>query len=315
VESVGAINNLPLTGGSNQPVAVEGQPAMALSEQPEVSVRMIMPGYLKTMRIPVLAGRDVSESDTADSAQSVVISETMAKKFWPKGDAVGHHLKLSFYPEKERTVVGVVGDVKQLALDSSAGSATLYWPVAQGAVMSGPLTLVVRTAVPPRTVATAVAHAVEEVNKDTPVDNVLTLEEFVGDTLTQRSFNMQLLGIFGLLALVLCAVGIYSVLAYSVRRGMKEIGLRMAFGATKRDVLQVVIGRAMRPTGIGIAAGIVAALVLGRVVQSMVYGVSSRDIATLVVAVLMMVAVSLAASLIPAVRATRVSPLAVLREE
>jgi hypothetical protein len=139
------------------------------------------------MRIPVLEGRDLSESDTMESAPVVVISESMAKQFWPKGGAVGHHLKLTFYPEKERTIVGVVGDVKQLGLDSSAGISTLYWPGAQvegapgGSFMARSLTLVVRTTVPPRTVATAVTDAVHELNKDTPVDNVLTLEEFVGD--------------------------------------------------------------------------------------------------------------------------------------
>jgi ABC-type antimicrobial peptide transport system permease subunit len=143
----------------------------------------------------------------------------------------------------------------------------------------------------------------------------MTLEQFVGDTLTQRSFNMQLLGIFGLLALVVCTVGIYSVLACSVRRGMREIGLRIAFGATKRDVLQVVMARGMKPTAIGIAAGFVTALALGRVVKSMVYGISSRDLPTLVSAIILMFAISIAASLIPALRATQVSPLEVLRDE
>jgi len=321
VVSAGAVDNLPLTGGSNQPVAVEGQPAMALSEQPEVSVRVTTPGYFKTMRIPVLEGRDLSESDTAMSAPVVVISESMAKQFWPQGGAVGHHLKLSFYPEKERTIVGVVGDVKQSRLDSKVGIATLYWPLAQqGASMgekfiSRPLSLAVRTTVPPRTLANAVTDAVHEANRDTPVDNVMTLEEFVGETLTQQSFNMQLLGIFGLLALVLCTVGIYSVLAYSVRRGMKEIGLRIAFGATKRDVLRVVVAQGMKPTAIGIGAGFAAALALGRVVTSMVYGVSSRDTVTLLSVTSLLVVVAFAASLVPALRATRISPLAVIREE
>lgn len=181
--------------------------------------------------------------------------------------------------------------------------------------MSRSLSMAVRTSVPPRTVATAVADAVHELNKDTSVDNVLTLEEFVGDTLTQHSFNMQLLAVFGGLALLLCVVGIYSVLAYSVRRGMKEIGLRMAFGATKQNIFRVIVVRGLKPTAVGIAAGFVAAIALGRVVTSMVYGVSSRDTATLVSVMVLMVLVSLAASLVPAVRATKVSPLAVIREE
>jgi putative ABC transport system permease protein len=322
VTSVGAVDSLPLEGGSNQPVAVEGRPMVALSEQPEVSVRVTTPGYFKTMRIPVLEGRDISADDRSDSAAVVVISESMAKQFWPEGGAVGHHLKLSFFPEKDRTIVGVVGDVKQTGLDSKAGIATLYWPLAQiqGAAMgekffARPLSLAVRTTVPPRALANAVTDAVHEANRDTPVDNVMTLEEFVGETLTQHSFNMQLLGIFGLLALVLCTVGIYSVLAYSVRRGMKEIGLRIAFGARKSDVLRVVMAQGMKPAAIGIAAGFVAALALGRVVTSMVYGVSSRDTMTLLFVTSLLVVVAFAASLVPAMRATKISPLAVIREE
>src|SRR5439155_27041382 len=135
-----------------------------------------------------------------------------------------------------------------------------------------PLVFAVRTSVPPRTVVTAVTYAVRQINKDIPVDNVLTLEEFVGETLTQRSFNMQLLAIFGLLALVLCTVGIYSVLAYSVRRGMKEIGLRIAFGATLRDVARLVIVQGMKPTLAGIGIGLLASFALGRIVTSMIYG-------------------------------------------
>ncbi len=273
------------------------------------------------MRIPLLEGRDISPSDTEDSAPVVVISQSMAKQFWPNSSPIGHHLKLSFYPDKERQIVGVVGDVKQHGLDTSVGTSTLYWPLSQtegapsGPWMARSLSLVVRTTTSPRLLTNAVTDAIQQINKDTPVDNVLTLEEYVGDTLTQHSFNMQLLAIFGLLALVLCSVGIYSVLAYSVRRGMKEIGLRMAFGANRSDVLQVVVARGMKPTAIGIAVGLAAAYALGRLVTSMVYGVSSRDLLTFAAVTVLLVLVAFAASLVPAFRATRISPLAVLREE
>ena len=226
-------------------------------------------------------------------------------------------------PDKDREIVGVVGDVKQLGLDSSAGIATLYWPLAQ---ISGsplrppgapyPLSLAVRTTTPPQTLSIAVTDAIHQVNKDIPVDNVMTLEDFVGETLTQHSFNMQLLAIFGLLALVLCAIGIYSVLAYSVKRGMKEIGLRIAFGATLRDVARHVIVQGMKPTLAGIGIGLHCILrprphrhqhdlrsQLPRprhlLRRNHCSSSSSRS----------------AASLIPALRATRVDPLAVLREE
>jgi predicted permease len=292
-----------------------------MSEQPEVSVRVATAGYLQAMHIPLLQGRDISPDDRADAAAVVVISQSMAKQFWPNGDAIGHHLKLSFYPDKDRQVVGVVGDVKQHGLDNTAGIATLYWPIAQVVApanqpwRSYPLSLVIRTTVPPRTLATAVTDAIHQINKDVPVDNVLTLEEFVGDTLTQHSFNMQLLAIFGLLALFLCAIGIYSVLAYSVKRGMKEIGLRIAFGATLRDIARLVIVQGMKPTLIGIGIGLLTAIALSRIVTSMIYGVSSRDLATFFAVTVLLILVSLGASLIPALRATRVDPLAVLREE
>jgi putative ABC transport system permease protein len=143
----------------------------------------------------------------------------------------------------------------------------------------------------------------------------MTLEDFVGETLTQHSFNMQLLAIFGLLALVLCAIGIYSVLAYSVKRGMKEIGLRLAFGATLPDVARHVVLQGMKPTLAGIGIGLLASFALGRLVASMIYGVSTRDLATFFAVTILLIHVSLCASLIPALRATRVDPLAVLREE
>jgi putative ABC transport system permease protein len=321
VDSAGAIDNLPLQGGSNQPVAIEGHPAAAISEQPEVSVRVATPGYLRAMHIPLLEGRDFSASDSATSAPVIVISQSMAKQFWPNSSPIGHHLKLSFYPDKDREIVGVVGDVKQLGLDSAAGIATLYWPVAQitGSAIAPwrprSLSLAVRTTTPPLALAIAVTDAVHQVNKDVAVSDVLTLEDYVGETLTQHSFNMQLLAIFGLLALVLCAIGIYSVLAYSVKRGMKEIGLRIAFGATLRDVARHVVVQGMKPTLAGIGIGLLASFAVGRIVTSMIYGVSTRDLATFFAVTVLLILVSLCASLIPALRATRIDPLTVLREE
>ncbi len=322
VEAAGGVDDLPLVGGSNQPVAVEGQPLVPMSEQPEVSVRVITSGYFNAMRIPLLEGRDVQSSDTPDSQPVVVISKAMAKQFWPNQSAIGHHLKLTFFPDKERTVVGVVGDVKQQGLDSAAGISTLYWPAAQvGNSAQGPwrpygLSLVVRTsAVDPQTLATPVTRAIADINSNIPVDNVITLDDFIGTTLTQQSFNMQLLAIFGLLALVLCTIGIYSVLAYSVKRRMREIGLRLAFGASLRDVAGLVVAQGMKPTLIGVAIGLVAAFFFGRLVASVIYGVSTRDLATFASATLLIVLISFVASLIPALRATRVDPLKVLRED
>jgi ABC-type antimicrobial peptide transport system permease subunit len=177
------------------------------------------------------------------------------------------------------------------------------------------LSLVVRTTKAPQFAAPAVTNAVAQVNSSIAVDNVISLEDFIGSTLTQRSFNMQLLAIFGALALVLCTIGIYSVLAYSVKRRMREIGLRLAFGASFKDVVGLVIAQGMKPTLVGVGIGLAAAFALGRVAASLIYGVSVRDLATFTAATMVIVFVSFAASVVPALRATRVDPLTVLREE
>jgi ABC-type antimicrobial peptide transport system permease subunit len=161
----------------------------------------------------------------------------------------------------------------------------------------------------------AVTAAVAQANSNVPVDNVMTLEDFVGSTLTQHRFNMQLLTIFGMLALVLCSIGIYSVLAYSVKRRMREIGLRLALGASMRDVAALVVVQGMKPTLAGVGIGLAAALAMGRIAGSLIYGISTRDLDTFVVVTLLLVVVSFAASVVPAVRAMRVDPLAVLRED
>jgi ABC-type antimicrobial peptide transport system permease subunit len=175
--------------------------------------------------------------------------------------------------------------------------------------------MVVRTTNAPQKLAPSITSAIAQANSNIPVDNVITLEDFIGNTLTQPSFNMQLLAIFGALALILCSIGIYSVLAYAVKRRMREIGLRLAFGASLRDVAGLVVAQGMKPTLIGVAIGLAAAFALGRIASSVIYGVSPRDLATFASATLLIVFISFAASLIPALRATRIDPLKVLHED
>ncbi|HET7348477.1 MAG TPA: ABC transporter permease [Acidobacteriaceae bacterium] len=321
VESAATIDDLPLEGGSNQPVAISGRPVQPMSEQPEVSVRVVSPDYFQTMKIPILAGRDFTWGDKPDAAAVVVISKSMANQFWPHDNPIGQHLKLTFFPDRERTVVGVVGDVKQNGLDTTSGIATLYWPAAQvGAGFDGPwrpygLSLAIRTSVPPLTLTKAISSAVAQVNGSIPVDNVLTLEDLVGGTLTQNKFNMELLAIFGGLAVLLCSIGIYSVLAYSVRRRIRDIGLRLAFGASLSDVARLVILEGMKPTLAGIALGLLGAFAMGRVVSSLIYGISARDLTTFLCVTVLLVLIAFTASLLPALRATRIDPLTVLRDE
>jgi putative ABC transport system permease protein len=321
IMSAGAIDSLPLSGGSNQPIQIEGRPVQAMADQPEVAVRVISPGYLHAMRIPLIRGRDFGGQDTSDSVGTVLISQSLAQRFWPNEDPVGKHLTMTFFPGKVRKIVGIVGDVKDRGLDSAEPEATLYTPLGQlapsatAAWRSFPLWIVVRTQSEPTTVTSAVINAVHQLNPELPIVDVTTMENFVAESLSQQRFNMLLLAVFAGVALLLAAVGIYSVLAYTVRRRIREIGIRMALGAQTSDVVGMVIAEGMKPTFIGLAIGLAGALVLGRFVSSLIYGVKPGDIPTFATVSLALVAVAFLASVVPAYRATRVQPVSTLREE
>jgi putative ABC transport system permease protein len=321
VESTVAIDALPLSGdGSTEPIQIEGRPVQAMADQPEVSVRTITPGYIHTMHIPLLRGRDFGDQDTADSPGAVLISQSLAKRFWPNEDPVGKHLTLWFFPGKVREIVGVVGDVKDRGLNEKADT-TLYSPMAQleaprtAAWHSFPLWIIVRASSEPAALTPSVINALHQLNPAVPIVDVTTMKNFVADSLSQQRFNMLLLAIFAAIALVLAAIGIYSVLAYTVRRRVREIGIRMALGAQTSDVVGMVLAEGMKPTVIGLVIGVAGALALGRFVSSLIYGVKPGDIPTFVTVSLVLVAVAFLASVIPAYRATRVQPVSTLREE
>jgi predicted permease len=322
VESAGLIDSLPLDdGGSHQPVAVEGQPFVPMADQPEVDVRMISPGYLRAMRVPVLRGRDLNDSDVAGRPPVVFISESMAKRFWPNENPIGKHITLTFFPSVAREVAGVVGDVKQDSLDQTRPVETLYWPLSQLTVppsetwRSFGMSLAVRSSADPASAISGVTSAVHQVDPETPVVGVVTMEGLISASLSPQRFNVLLLGAFAGLALVLAAVGIYSVLSYSVRRRVREIGIRMALGATPSNVLQMVVADGMKPIFLGVAIGLAAAFALSRVVTSLIYGVRATDPLTFAGVALLLIAVGLLATVLPAYRATRVEPVRILREE
>jgi predicted permease len=322
VESAGLIDSLPIDdGGSHQPVAVEGQPVVPMADQPEVDVRMISPGYLHAMRVPVLRGRDLNDADLAGRPPVVFISESMAKRFWPNENPIGKHITLTFFPGVVREVAGVVGDVKQDSLDQTRPVETLYWPLSQLTVppsetwRSFGMSLAVRTSAEPSSAISSVTSAVHQVDPETPVVSVVTMEGLISASLSPQRFNVLLLGAFAGLALVLAAVGIYSVLAYSVRRRLREIGIRMALGATPSDVLQMVVADGMKPILLGVTLGLAAAFALSRVVSSLIYGVRATDPLTFASVALLLIAVGLFATILPAYRATSVEPVLTLREE
>ncbi len=322
VESAGVIDDVPLdNGGSHQPIAIEGRPVVAMSEQPEVDVRLVSSGYMSAMRIPILRGRDINDTDIAGRPAVILISESMARQFWPGEDALGKRLTLTFFPDAVREVVGIVGDVKLDSLDQTRPTATLYFPLdqisvpANGGWNSFPMTLVVRSTTNPAGIVSAVANAVHEVDRDVPVRDIFTMQDLVENSLTQQRFNMLLLGVFAGLALLLAAIGIYSVLSYSVKRRVQEIGIRLALGARIGDVLRMVIVEGMKPTLLGVVIGTVGALAMGHVLSSLIYGVKPTDPVTFLVVAVLLAAIALFATIIPAYRAANVDPLVALRYE
>jgi putative ABC transport system permease protein len=313
VEAAATVDSLPLIdGGSVQPIAIAGRPAAAMSEQPEVAVRLISPDYLRTLKVPLRRGRDFGTGDSLDRSAVVLISESMARRFWPGEDPLGKRLTLSFLPKVSRQIVGVVADVKMRGLRVDEPVSTLYVPMAQ--VPEGGMFFVVRTKTRPESLVPAVTRAVHAEDRDLPVQEVATLDSILADSLSRERFNMLLLSVFAGLALLLAAVGIYSVLSYTVRRRVQEIGVRMALGAQVRDVLGMVVVEGMRPTLLGIVIGLAASLALGRTLASLFYGVSATDPVLFAAVALLLAGVALLASAGPAYRATQVPPSEALRE-
>jgi putative ABC transport system permease protein len=273
------------------------------------------------MRIPIVRGRDFSDADIAGRPAVILISESMAREFWSGQDPIGKRLTMTFFPGVVREIVGVVGDVKIDGLDQTRPSATLYVPASQvdagfaGQWRSFPMTLVVRTANSAGGIVSAATNAVHEVDPELPVRDVLTMNEVMANSVAQQRFNMMLLGAFGVLALFLAAIGIYSVLSYSVRRRVQEIGIRLALGARLADVLRMVVVEGMKPVLFGVVLGIAGAFALGRLLASLIYAVRPTDPLTFFGAAVLLALISLLACMIPAYRATRVDPLAALRYE
>lgn len=275
--------------------------------------RYISPDYFRAIGIPLRQGRFFSDYDRDKSVPVVIISETMAHRFWPGENPIGRRLTPTFHVEQgAREIVGVVGDVKATGLDADA-SAMMYLPYKQAPLPF--ISFVVRTASNPESLVQPVSKAIYSVDKEQALTNVQTMDQVLRKSLSGQRFNMTLLLTFAGVALMLAAVGVYGVMNYTVTLRRRELGIRMALGAEKMDVLRLVLGQGLILTLIGVGAGLISAYALTRLMASLLYGVTATDYLTFASVSAVLIVVGLVASYLPARRATKVDPTIALRAE
>jgi predicted permease len=316
VARAGAVRIAPLTETiGDWSIEVEGR-VEAPGENPKGDWQSVTAGYFEAMGIRLLEGRFIDSSDDADAPLVAVINRTMAEAYWPEG-AIGRRFRTS----EERpwvTVVGVIEDVRRNAL-LDAPDTEMYQPEAQYplAITGAPRTmsLVVKTEPDPAELIAPVRALIRRMDPSLPISDVRTMDDVLGSAIAEQRFTMTLLAAFGGIALLMAAVGIYGVLAYSVSRRTHEIGIRMALGAGRARVLRLVLGEGLRLAGIGVAAGVVLAVALTRVMASLLYGVTPLDPVTFVLVPAVLTVAALAATGLPALRASGVEPSEALREE
>ena len=315
VEEVGSVDNPPLTGGNSRNIfAIEGRKYGAAQAPPSGTISGVTPDYFRTMKIPLLAGRYFTEQDTAGAPDVVIIDELLAQRHFARQNPTGQRMSIGGDPRRWREIVGVVRHVKHGGLDEAPGDAQYYYPTFQGEQENG-AAVIIRSGVDPLTLVSAVQDAIQKIDKEQPIFGVTTMMQNLRDITAQRRFLVLLLGIFAGTALALAAIGLYGVIAYSVSQRTHEIGIRMALGAQAPDVLRLIIGQGLKLILIGAALGLAGALALTRLLADLLFDVKPTDPITFVVIPLLLVAVALLASYLPARRATKVNPLVTLRSE
>ncbi|HEX8184768.1 MAG TPA: ABC transporter permease [Blastocatellia bacterium] len=314
VESASAINHLPLAGDIwGLGFTIEGRPVPPPEERLAAVYRIVRPGYFKTMGAAIIKGRDFSERDRNDSPAVVIINESLARRHWPGEDPLGKRMVVTDGDDRPREIVGIVKDLKQSDWTAEP-KPEMYLPHLQSAEPRY-MTLVVRSASDPMTLVAAAQSEVWAIDKNLPVSQVMSMEQVISDSIEQQRFNMLLLGIFAALAMALAAIGVYGVMSYSVTQRTHEIGIRMALGAKRGDVLWMIVKQGVIITAIGVCLGLAGAFVLTRLMSSLLYGVSATDPVTFVVIPLVLTGVALGASFVPALKAAKVDPMIALRYE
>ena len=319
VESAGWVNWLPFGGGSfDVSFSLEERQSDSPKERPEADCRVISPDYLRAMSIPLRQGRYFTERDTQGAPSVVIISETLARRFFAANEnPLGKRLVIEYGGERATgEIIGVVGDVKTSSLTSDLRPA-IYGSYLQSPWSKVPLReIVVRSSVPdPASLAASVQKEMWAINKDVPIYQVSSLDQVLNNSLAEQRFNTLLLTLFACAALILSAIGIYGVMAYTTSQRTRELGIRMALGAQKSDVLKLVLGQGMTLALLGVALGLLGAFAVTRVMESLLYGVSATDPLTYVGVALLLAGVALVACLVPARKATKVDPMVALRYE
>jgi len=313
VRGAAVSSGIPFGAGNytTHPMVAAGQSALPAGTAVPIDWRIVSPGFFKTMGIPLRRGRDFTDADGPGAPRVLIVSEATAKKFWGDDDPIGRLLVRSADPKTPFAVVGVVGDVRNTAIAQESPS--LYYPM--GARVAALMDVVVRAGGPAAAMLPAIRQKVRDVDPALALANVRTMDEWLSASAAQPRLNALLLGVFAAGALVIAAIGIYGVLAYSVSQRTREIGVRLAMGSTPRAVIGLVVKDGMRVAIAGVAVGLAGALALGRALSSLVFGVTVRDPAIFAVVAAVLAAVALAACALPARRAARIDPMVALRDE
>ncbi len=310
VHAAGLTSMLPLDANWTNSFMIEGH---NITPGPHAHMAVASPQYFAAMRIPLLKGRVFTDGDTANAPKVIIIDETLARAYLPGEDPIGKRIALTHDKPVWREIVGVVAPVKHVDPLSRETKGQAYMPYRQFPMES--LSLAVRTSGEPTSVVSAIRAQVLQIDPEQPIAEIKSMDEALDEFVAQPRFNMVLLAMFAGLALVLAAVGIYGIMAYSVTQRTHEIGVRMALGARRQDVLRLVLTQAIRLAAVGLAMGLIAAFVATRVLATMLYGTTSTDPATFVLISVLLCGVAVIASYVPARRATKVDPMVALRYE
>jgi putative ABC transport system permease protein len=310
VKFVGATQVLPFQGGMYLAFRIDGKSPARVSDQPSTNYFAVTPDYFKAMGIALIRGRDFTEHDSADAPRVAIINEEMARKFFPNEDPIGKRISIANGPEAWREIIGVVRNVKLSGLDSETVIQT-YEPFAQSPFPF--FTIVMRVSRQTPGLAAQIRAALRSVDRDQPIDDILPLDDLVASSVATRRFAAELLTTFSIVAAFLAALGIYGVSAHSVGQRVNEFGVRIALGARQRDILLLILWQVSRITAIGMMVGLVGALLLYRLLGSMLYEIAPGDPATLTAASLGLALVAFIGCLLPAIRAMRVDPIIALQ--